>query len=179
MKTFSEAVAEGQVSPAEALEIFDQLEAVDVEFMLGAWRGSGFPTGHALDGALEVYGWHGKRFDNPEQVHPLIFQTLQGGTISVNPVWALPLVGWLDRWPVPKSAAVGRIFRACLFLFSTSRSCARLRLAHCRGRETATMIYDSLPINDVFRKVDAHTVLGLMDLNGMKDPFFFVLTREE
>ena len=41
------------------------------------------------------------------------------------------------------------------------------------------MIYDSLPINDVFRKVDDHTVLGLMDLKGMKDPFFFVLTREK
>jgi hypothetical protein len=40
------------------------------------------------------------------------------------------------------------------------------------------MIYDDLPINDVFRKVDNNTVLGVMDLKGMEQPFFFVLRRE-
>ena len=39
------------------------------------------------------------------------------------------------------------------------------------------MIYDYLPINDVFRKVDDHTLLGLMDFKGMEQPFFFVLNR--
>ena len=42
-----------------------------------------------------------------------------------------------------------------------------------------TMVYDNLPINDVFRKVDEDTVLGVMDLKGMKKPFFFVLRREK
>ncbi|TVQ13933.1 MAG: DUF4334 domain-containing protein [Leptolyngbya sp. DLM2.Bin27] len=179
MKTFSEAIALGRVSPAEALGIFDQLEIVAVEFMLGAWRGTGFPTGHPLDGVLEAYGWHGKRFDHADQVHPLVFTTPQGGTISVNPVWALPLVGWLGRWPISQLAALGPIFRSCLVLFSTRRSCARLRLTHYRGRASATMIYDSLPICDVFRTVDDQTVLGLMDLKGMDQPFFFVLRRQE
>jgi hypothetical protein len=40
------------------------------------------------------------------------------------------------------------------------------------------MIYDSLPINDVFRKVDDDTVLGAMDLRFTPQPFFFILTRE-
>jgi hypothetical protein len=40
------------------------------------------------------------------------------------------------------------------------------------------MIYDNLPINDVFRKVDQDTVLGAMDLKGIPRPFFFVLRRE-
>jgi hypothetical protein len=179
MKTFSEAVTAGRVSPAEALEIFDSLEPVDVYFMLGAWQGSSFPTNHPLDGALEVYGWHGKRFDSTEQVHPLVFNTPQGGTTSVNPLWAWPLVGWLDRWPVPKTEAMGRVFQACLFLFSTDQSAARLRSTHFRGRASATMIYDHLPIQDIFRRVDDRTVLGLMDLNGGKSPFFFVLRREQ
>ena len=39
--------------------------------------------------------------------------------------------------------------------------------------------YDNLPINDVFRKVDDNTVLGIMDLKGMKQPFFFVLRRDD
>ena len=73
---------------------------------------------------------------------------------------------------------MGNIFQASLFLFSTNQSCARLRLVSYRGKETTTMIYDSLPINDVFRKVDDQTVLGLMDLKGMECPFFFVLQRE-
>ncbi|WP_081748151.1 GXWXG domain-containing protein [Leptolyngbya sp. PCC 6406] len=30
--------------------------------MFGPWKGSGFPTHHPLDGALETYHWHGKRF---------------------------------------------------------------------------------------------------------------------
>jgi len=46
------------------------------------------------------------------------------------------------------------------------------------GKSSATMIYDKLPINDVFRKIDQDTVFGGMDLKGMKSPFFFILRRE-
>jgi hypothetical protein len=37
---------------------------------------------------------------------------------------------------------------------------------------SATMIYDSLPINDIFRKVDDDSVLGVMDLRFSPQPFF-------
>ncbi len=47
-----------------------------------------------------------------------------------------------------------------------------------RGKVSATMVYDNLPIHDVFRKMDADTVLGIMDLKGLKKPFFFVLRRK-
>jgi hypothetical protein len=47
-----------------------------------------------------------------------------------------------------------------------------------RGVVTATMIYDSLPINDMFRAVDINKRLGVMDLRGMAQPFFFVLHRD-
>jgi hypothetical protein len=47
-----------------------------------------------------------------------------------------------------------------------------------RGKSSATMIYDQLPINDVFRKIDEDAVFGVMDLKGMKSPFFFILRRE-
>ena len=39
------------------------------------------------------------------------------------------------------------------------------------------MIYDARPINDVFKRVDADTALGLMDMRGLDKPFFFVLRR--
>ncbi len=179
MKTFAEAIALGKITTAEALDIFDRLDTIDVSDMIGSWQGSSFPTDHPLDGALEAYHWHGKRFDTPEHVHPLIFKTADGNTASINPLWMLPLVGWLERLPIPKSAAMGNIFQTSLFLFATHQSCARLRSVTYRGKKTATMIYDSLPINDIFRRVDDSTVLGLMDLKGMERPFFFVLQREK
>ncbi len=40
------------------------------------------------------------------------------------------------------------------------------------------MIYDQLPINDVFRKLDDNTVMGVMDNKILMDPFFFKLRRE-
>ncbi len=41
------------------------------------------------------------------------------------------------------------------------------------------MIYDGLAINDVFRMVDANTVLGVMDRKGDGQFFFFVLRRSD
>ncbi len=178
MKTFLEAIAVGKASTAEAWEIFDHLDPVDVNFMFGTWQGAGFPTDHPLDGVLEAYHWYGKRFDHPEHVHPLVFKTMSGGTANVNPLWLLPVISRLERLPVPKSPAIGRIFQLCLALVTTTRSAARLRLTNYRGKESATMLYDALPINDIFRKVNETTVFSVMDLKGMAQPFFFVLQRE-
>lgn len=138
------------ISTEAALAVFDSLATIGVEDMLGAWTGSGFPTHHPLDGVLEAYHWHGKRFDSSEQVHPLVFENRRGDTVCVNP----------------------------LGLLATQRSGARLRLPEYRGKISATMIYDHLPIHDVFRRVDERTVIGLMDLKGMDQPFFFLLRRE-
>ncbi|MBD2077928.1 DUF4334 domain-containing protein [Phormidium sp. FACHB-592] len=179
VKTFSEAVTVGSASTAEAWDIFDRLEPVAINFMYGNWKGVSFPTDHPLDGVLEAYHWHGKRFVDAEHVHPLVFQTLSGGTTNVNPLWLLPSVSWLERLlPLPQSQAIGRFFQLCLPLLSTSSSTARLRLTHYRGKESAAMLYDNLPINDIFRQVDAQTVFSVMDLKGMRQPFFFVLHRE-
>lgn len=45
------------------------------------------------------------------------------------------------------------------------------------------MIYDQLPINDVFRRLDgvagADAVIGAMDLRGLTRPYFFVLRRDD
>lgn len=164
-------------TPAAALQRFDALEPVGLDFMLGAWRGEGFATGHPMDGALQAYHWWGKRFDSAEHVHPLVFSTRSGGTVCVNPSWLAPALAWMKQRPLPRSAALGRIAQACLPLLATRRSQARLRLMEHRGKLSATMVYDRLPIHDVFRRIDADTVLGLMDLKAMEQPFFFLLRR--
>jgi hypothetical protein len=179
MMTFSQAIAASEVSTEDALAIFDGLEPVGIEFMMGEWMGSGFPTGHKLDGLLETYHWYGKRFESQEDVHPLVFTTLRGRKTSVNPILMMPWVGVFDFLPFLKSGFMGRVFQFLLPIFSTRRSRARLRLMSYRGKVSAAMIYDHSPINDIFHKVDENTVLGLMDLKGIKQPFFFVLRREQ
>jgi hypothetical protein len=71
-----------------------------------------------------------------------------------------------------------RLFRTFSVMLRTDQPKARLRMTEHRGVISATMIYDSLPINDIFRKVDDDTVLGVMDLRFTPRPFFFVLRRE-
>lgn len=161
---------------SDALALYDLLDIVEADFMLGAWKGAGFPTGHPLDGMLEAYHWHGKRFESADHVHPLVFNTVTGGRASINPA-LMPISLMRGPW-VPKSPLIGKIFQLLIPLMSTRRSRARLRMTEFRGKVTATMAYDDLPIHDVFRKVDANTVLGIMDLKGMTQPFFFVLRRE-
>lgn len=177
--TAAGAAARGNARTVEdALSWFDGLAPVELEAMWGMWRGEGFASGHPMDGLLEACRWHGKRFDDAERVHPLVFDAPGGGTLNVRPV-GVRLALWLvARWPALKSPAVGRVVQAGLPLLRTRRPRARLRLLQHRGVLTAAMLYDDLPIVDVFRRVDADTVLGLMDMRGMAQPFFFLLRRE-
>jgi hypothetical protein len=161
----------------EALALFDGLAPVDAGFLLGSWRGEEFRTGHPMDGALAAYGWRGKRFDSGEHVQPLLFGSGQRA-FAVRPRWVWPGVPWLLRFPVLKNPACVRIVRALLPLLATRRSHARLRMMLFRGRVTATLVYDEVPIQDVFRRLADDAVLGLMDMKGMERPFFFVLRRD-
>lgn len=161
----------------ELLTFFDSLPAVSVGQLAGSWQGSGIPTGHRLDGVLEAMGWHGKRFAGPEEAHPLLFDDGRGAVVPVNPTFA-PM-GLVLRAPgLARHPLTVRVFRLVLPLVRTRKPRARLRAMESRGVVTATMLYDALPINDAFRTVAPDTLLGLMDLRGMEDPFFFVLRRE-
>ena len=70
------------------------------------------------------------------------------------------------------------IFTLMNLMLKTEKSQARIRMMEYREKVSTTMIYDNLPINDIFRKIDDNTVLGLMDFKGMPQPFFFVLKRD-
>ena len=165
------------VDPAEALAYFDSLPAVEPDEMLGRWRGSGLPTGSPLDGLLEAYGWYGKEFLDDESVHPLLFTDRSGAPRPVDPS-LLPIgllrdyAGFLQLWPL-RTALTG--IRPLLY---TSKPKARLREVTHRGVVTAAMVYDSLPIIDVFRRVSDDVRLGAMDMRGLPTPFLFVLRRD-
>jgi hypothetical protein len=165
-----------------ALRYYDSLAPVAVEEMLGVWQGTGIDTGHPLDGLLERFGWYGKRFESPDDVHPLVFnrgrrsRTGRRRTVTVNPA-LLPMAFMMAHPTLPRLPGTARIFPVVRTLLATRKPRARLRMTEYRGVVTATMCYDALPINDAFRRVDDVTVMGAMDMRGMAQPFLFVLQR--
>lgn len=167
---------QGSTTTQEALAIFDQLETVDISFMLGRWQGSGLHTNHPMDGLLEVANWYGKEFVNADCVHPLLFLDGKEEIFKVSP--NPDMMKMALRLPIPKSEAATPFYTLFSSLLKTEKSQARLRMMEHRGKVSATMIYDHLPIHDVFRKVDDSTLLGLMDYKVVEQPFFFILRRD-
>jgi Domain of unknown function (DUF4334)/GXWXG protein len=145
--------------------------------VVGRWRGSGLPTGSPLDGLLESHGWYGKEILDAETVHPLLFRDRSGRPRPVDP--ALLPVGLLrDHAHLARVPAARAAFGVLRPLLHTNRPKARLRTVEHRGVATAAMVYDALPIIDIFRRVGVDTLLGLMDLRGLPRPFFFLLRRD-
>lgn len=168
-------ISQGKAASAQAMAVFDALEPVSVEFMLGRWRGREIATGHPMDGLLDRSGWHGKWFVDAEQVHPLLFRRRDGqGLYAVDP-HLIPMDARMGRLKVVPAGLAGLVMP----LLRTRDSKARLRLISHRGRMTASMIYDEKPINDVFRRIDDQRVLGVMDLKGISQPYFFLLERDD
>ena len=140
-----------------AFKLFDRLEPVDLESLVGTWEGKEFHTGHPLDGVLKKLNWYGKAFHDAENVDPLLFKGLKEDIFAVDPV---PL---MDTRKLVKATG-GK---------------ARMRMVEYRGKVSGTMIYDNLPIHDHFRKVNDGLLLGVMDWKGAKQAYFFVLEKVE
>ena len=105
-----------------------------------------------------------------------MFLDPQGEIIKVAPQ---PIaMKWGLKLPGLKSDLMQPLLGLTTSLLKTEESQARLRMMDYRGKVSATMIYDYLPINDTFRKVDDDTVLGVMDYKESPQPLFFMLKRE-
>ncbi|BDX33012.1 hypothetical protein TUM20985_35590 [Mycobacterium antarcticum] len=168
----------------DALALFDAAPAVTPDEMLGTWRGAELPTGHPLDGLLEASGWWGKQFLGAETVHPLLFPTADGTALwAVNPALVFGGLGLATRLPALRRGNYTGLITKLKPVLRTAAPRARLRTTRYRGVDTATMVYDQLPVNDVFRRLDdaagSDAVIGVMDLRGSKLPYFFVLRRDE
>ena len=170
------AALEPACTPTAALAFFDGLAAVEARDLIGCWRGRELATGHPMDGLLSASGWYGKQVDDIDHVHPLLFTTPAGEIFPVEPRW-IPL-GLVDKVP-PAVASRGRVVLAVLKpILRARKHRARLCEVRYRGVVTAAMVYDHLPIIDVFRRVDDRTVLGVMDLRRIPQPYFFILQRD-
>lgn len=165
---------------AEALDVFDAAEAVEPQFMLGTWHGAELPTGHPMDGLLAASGWWGKQFVDGETVHPLLFPARDGASLwALNPALAFGGLAVSTKIPLLRNRSVVTPIAALRPVLQTRAPKARLRTTRYRGVDTATMIYDQLPINDVFRRLSDDAVIGAMDLRNSHKPYFFVLQRDD
>jgi len=165
-----------RATPQAALEYYDTLEPIDVEFMMGRWTGYEISTGHPQDGVLEATRWYGKEFEDAETVHPLLHLDGRGRIFRVRP--RPTMVHLSMSMPILKSRPMQPMSRLITRLLKTNDSQARARMIEFRGKVSATMVYDGLPINDHFRMVDENTVFGMMDFKGLEYPFPFVLERD-
>jgi len=170
------AALEPACTTADALAFYDGLGAVPAGDLLGRWRGRELGTGHPMDGRLVASGWYGKQFDDLDHVHPLLVAAPDGEVFPVEPRW-VPL-GLVDKVS-PAALRRGRQALGVLKpVLRARKHRARLCEVRHRGVVTAAMVYDHLPIIDVFRRVDDRTVLGVMDLRRIPQPYFFILQRD-
>ena len=110
---------------------------------------------------------------------PLLFPDITGESLwPLNPALAFSGLGLASRIPMLHRLPVAKAITALRPLLQARSAKARLRTTRYRGVDTATMVYDQLPINDVFRKLSDDAVLGAMDLRGIARPYFFVLRRD-
>lgn len=171
--TGQELLKERKASVEQALEVFDQLEPVTLDFMIGQWRGFEIETGHPIEGLLVHSGWYGKQFENPELVHPLLIYSLSKKSVfPINPS-LVPL-----GIPLPKNNLLKIIITLFKPILKTRKAKARIRMIEYRGKITGTMVYDAKGIFDHFAMIDENSMLGVMDLKGSKQPYFFVLERD-
>ncbi|MEZ0049445.1 hypothetical protein ABIA30_000435 [Mycobacterium sp. MAA66] len=174
-----ELLATAPTRTDDALDLFDAAPAVEPEFMIGTWHGAEMPTGHPMDGLLETSGWWGKQFVDAETVHPLLFPDSSGRTLwPMNPALAFGGLGLANKLPLLHRVPLAKPIALMRPLLQAGSAKARLRTTRYRGTDTATMVYDQLPINDVFRKLTDDAVVGAMDFRGSRRPYFFVLRRE-
>jgi hypothetical protein len=162
------------MSPEEAEAYYITLDPVPIGMLAGFWRGRAVDTGHAVDELLRASCWIGKEFLAPDEVHPLVHEGAFG-RFRLDP--GLVPLAFARRLGLARLPGARAGFRLLGPLLATRRPRARLRMIEDRGCLTAAMIYDQLPIIDVFRKVDGDTVMGRMDERGQR-PAYFLLTRE-
>lgn len=121
------------------------------------WRGEAMSSDSIFATLLAESSWYGKVFRSTEDVDALVFSSPRSVIGFVNRATIAP-------WRLPEDR---RLVRHPL-------GAARLRMRNLSGTRSAAMCYRYLPIVDHFRRIDAGSVMGLMELHrsGVPELFF-------
>ncbi len=83
--TFKMLIANGEaVEEDRLMTLYDDLEPVDLDFMLGQWSGGKFDGGAEPD----PINWYGKRFDSRDHVEPLLARASDGSIYAFDKLGA-------------------------------------------------------------------------------------------
>ncbi|RWA23289.1 hypothetical protein MBRU_00285 [Mycolicibacterium brumae DSM 44177] len=146
---FDELRASPRVTEEQLDALWEILEAVRAEDILGDWKGSGFNTGHRMNDALTESRWYGKHLKTVNDVDPIVCYDDDGNLFSNTEL---------------------------------SKGAATLWDIEFRGEVTATMVYDGQPIFDHFKRVDANTLVGVMNGKRARERgnyYYFVLEKAD
>ncbi|WP_405656864.1 DUF4334 domain-containing protein [Streptomyces sp. RK9] len=72
----------GECDNARLTELFDRLEPVGADLLIGTWRGGGFEHTSENAALLAKMRWYGKRFVTPDHVEPLLCRDEEGNVFS-------------------------------------------------------------------------------------------------
>lgn len=93
-----EALRSASAATVAALDaLWADLAPVGVEEVLGRWAGGDFATGHVISKVLAKARWHGKWFDSPLEVTPIVCRD-PAGDLAANAEAAGG--GAASLWPV-------------------------------------------------------------------------------
>lgn len=59
-------------------EVYDKLQPVTPDKLIGRWKGSSFNTGHPTHQILKTFRWAGKDFRSIDDVDPIMVETESG-----------------------------------------------------------------------------------------------------
>ncbi|WP_165831369.1 DUF4334 domain-containing protein [Abyssibacter profundi] len=83
--TFKTLIKSGEaVAEDRLMSLYDELEPVDLDFMLGQWSGGKFDGGAEPD----PINWYGKRFDSRDHVEPLLAHAPDGSIYAFDKLGA-------------------------------------------------------------------------------------------
>lgn len=83
-----EMMADGKAYTNEQiLPLYDQLDPVDIDFMIGTWKGGKFDGGKLPD----PINWYGKRFQSANAVDPLLARKPDGTVYSFDK-WGMAML---------------------------------------------------------------------------------------
>jgi len=165
-----------KMTSEQALEFYDSLEPITFEELLevGEWHGAEIETEHIMDGVLEAVKWHGKRFEPNRGIHPLLYKGITGKIHSVD-AGKIPFqhLVKLPRWLI----RIAFVFVAPLI--HTKKPCTQFWDVEYRGKRTGAMVWDGLPIVEVFARINENEVLGVTVSKWFDPgpPYFFTLTK--
>ena len=121
-----------------------------------------YDASEPIDFAFLLGEWNGGTFGHGHPLEPYLASIGWAGKAFRAPDDVDPIVCFAENGDRVANAAAGT---------------AHLELCVDRGSQTVSMVYDSRPMRDHFRRISDRIVVGVMEEEGGRGPLYFYLAR--